>query len=129
MGTQLTNMADWSFLGANLKTQSGEAPTSEVLAGKEFVVLYFSAHWCPPCRGFTPHFAEWYKNGGSEKCEVVFVSWDQEEDSFNDYFSSMPWTAVCYDGPRNDVAGSNGIPNVGGIPSVVVMNGADGAFL
>lgn len=24
--------------------------TAEVVAGKKFVVIYFSAHWCPPVR-------------------------------------------------------------------------------
>jgi nucleoredoxin len=27
---------------------------SDSLQGKEVVALYFSAHWCPPCRSFTP---------------------------------------------------------------------------
>lgn len=30
------------------------------MAGKQALALYFSAHWCPPCRGFTPQLAEWY---------------------------------------------------------------------
>lgn len=28
-------------------------------AGKH-LGLYFSAHWCPPCRAFTPQLAKWY---------------------------------------------------------------------
>ena len=24
------------------------------------LLLYFSAHWCPPCRGFTPKFVEFF---------------------------------------------------------------------
>ena len=26
----------------------------------DFIGLYFSAHWCPPCRGFTPVLADTY---------------------------------------------------------------------
>jgi nucleoredoxin len=27
---------------------------------KHVVGLYFSAHWCPPCRGFTPNLVAKY---------------------------------------------------------------------
>merc|ERR1712187_375800 len=42
--------------------------------------FYFSAHWCPPCRGFTPQLASWYTNDLKNKgLEVVFVSSDKDE--------------------------------------------------
>ena len=33
----------------------------EALEGKKFVGFYFSAHWCPPCRGFTPVLKDFYE--------------------------------------------------------------------
>jgi nucleoredoxin len=30
---------------------------SFVFQGKTVIVFYFSAHWCPPCRQFTPVLA------------------------------------------------------------------------
>merc|ERR1712227_711490 len=65
------------------------------IAGKPFA-LYFSAHWCPPCRGFTPKLAEWYNAGLKDKMEIIFVSSDRDEASFNDYFKEMPWLALPY---------------------------------
>ncbi|KAJ1486250.1 thioredoxin-like-domain-containing protein [Baffinella frigidus] len=51
---------DAALLGETLLTADGEKPTSEVLAGKKTLALYFSAHWCPPCRGFTPTLVKEY---------------------------------------------------------------------
>ena len=54
-------MALVKLLGETLKTKDGVASTAEALKGKQAVALYFSAHWCPPCRGFTPQLVETYK--------------------------------------------------------------------
>ena len=45
----------------------------------------------------TPAFAVYYEDQGAAKdVEVVFVSADNEEDEFDEYFAEMPWTAVKY---------------------------------
>mmetsp|Transcript_119915 Transcript_119915/g.274753 ORF Transcript_119915/g.274753 Transcript_119915/m.274753 type:complete len:81 (-) Transcript_119915:67-309(-) len=46
------------LLGPTLVGQDGNVDTSS-LDGKT-IGLYFSAHWCPPCRGFTPKLTESY---------------------------------------------------------------------
>jgi len=45
------------LLGAKLIGKDGEVETMTALKGKTAVALYFSGHWCPPCRGFTPKLA------------------------------------------------------------------------
>ena len=62
------------------------------------VGLYFSAHWCPPCRGFTPKLADAYKEliGLGKSFEIVFLSSDKSEDAFKEYFNEMPWVALPF---------------------------------
>ena len=44
-------MADWvSLFGDKIQTKDGLKDTKELLSGKKVVGVYFSAHWCPPCR-------------------------------------------------------------------------------
>lgn len=71
------------------------------LAGEGKVLgIYFSAHWCPPCRAFTPQLVEWYRkikggpNGSS--FEIVFVSSDRDQGMFDEYFQEMPWHALPF---------------------------------
>jgi hypothetical protein len=53
-------------------------------------MFYFSAHWCGPCRSFTPTFCRWYeRHFAAKQLEVVFVSNDKNELDFKNYFSSM----------------------------------------
>ncbi len=37
------------------KAQPGEGTSGPLVE-----CIYFSAHWCPPCRGFTPQLAEMF---------------------------------------------------------------------
>ena len=68
------------------------------LAGK-VVGLYFSAHWCPPCRAFTPTLAAAYRDAvrASSAFEIVFVSSDRDPASFNAYYATMPWARVPFE--------------------------------
>ena len=62
------------IFGAELQGKGGIVNTSDALKEKKYVMIYFSAHWCPPCRGFTPVLAKKYSASASEqKIEVVFV--------------------------------------------------------
>jgi nucleoredoxin len=90
--------------------------------------IYFSAHWCPPCRGFTPTLANHYK-AYKEKglpFEVVFCSSDKDEASFESYYKemvsaggdwlSLPWSSTVQ---RQDL---NELFEVQGIPCLVIVD-------
>ncbi|KAG5474070.1 hypothetical protein CUR178_04181 [Leishmania enriettii] len=85
------------YLGelAKLQNQDTEVDVSS-LSGK-LVFLYFSASWCPPCRGFTPQLAEFYnKHSGPRNFEVVLATWDEDKDDFTTYYAKMPWLAIPF---------------------------------
>ena len=62
------------FEGPILDSDGNEV-SKDVLAGKT-IGIYFSAHWCPPCRGFTPKLVE-FRDANKKDFEVVFVSSDR----------------------------------------------------
>ena len=84
-----------------------EVPVGSLDGEGKVLGLYFSAHWCPPCRGFTPKLAEWYTKLTTgplkDKFEIVFVSSDRDEDSFDSYFDEMPWLALPYSAREHKV--------------------------
>ncbi|KDO32836.1 hypothetical protein SPRG_02529 [Saprolegnia parasitica CBS 223.65] len=95
--------------------------TAEILAGKK-VLLYFSAHWCGPCRGFTPTLATYYTKLQKQlNFEIVFVSSDSDDEAFAEYFGSMPWLALPYAERDRKEALSTKF-NVQGIPTLVVLD-------
>jgi len=90
------------------------------LAGKT-VGLYFSAHWCPPCRGFTPSLSENYtKHLKSKGLEIVFVSGDSDQANFDGYFGSMPWLAVPFDQQKYQAVSQRF--SVNGIPALLILD-------
>jgi len=116
------------LLGPELASASGTVKTADALAGKT-VGLYFSAHWCPPCRGFTPKLAEFYtKDLKAKNLEIVFVSSDKSAGEFTDYFGTQPWLALPFD-KRDVKAKLSKKYKVQGIPSFVILDGTTGATI
>lgn len=96
------------------------------LKGK-LVGLYFSAHWCPPCKIFSPKLVA-FRNKNADTFEVIFVSSDRELKAQLAYMKevSMPWPAVKFgSGDRDAMHKRFGIR---GIPSLIIL-GPDGQEL
>ncbi|KAL6878463.1 hypothetical protein ACP4OV_012633 [Aristida adscensionis] len=96
-----------------------KVPVSE-LVGKT-VLLYFSAKWCGPCRAFLPTLVKEY-NKIKEKnsdFEIVFISSDRDQSSFDEFFSDMPWLALPLEDERK--AFLKKTFKIRGIPSLVAI--------
>jgi nucleoredoxin len=95
----------------------GDLIGPEVKTPPKYTALYFSAHWCPPCRMFTPKLVEWYNKfkPANPDFELVFVSSDRSEEAMQEYIKgdNMPWPAVAFDKAQSDIFtkfSSDGIP-------------------
>lgn len=98
-------------------------PITYSLGDAPLTGLYFSAHWCPPCRGFTPILSEFYKviNSKKQQIEIIFVSSDQDKKSFEEYYNEMPFAALPFElrDEKNKLCDAFGIR---GIPSLLIFN-------
>jgi len=116
-------------LSPNLvQTKDGKAEPFKAGEKPKFTAIYFSAHWCPPCRAFTPKLVDWYKEFKSKhpNFELVFASSDKDEAAMLDYMkeTNMPWPAVKFG--EKKAAGLDKYA-AGGIPYLVLIdeNGKD----
>ncbi|KHN80082.1 Nucleoredoxin-like protein 2 [Toxocara canis] len=93
---------------------------SEALAGK-LVALYFSAHWCPPCRQFTPVLKDFYEELDGESFEIVFVSFDRTESDLKEYMEEAhgDWYFVPFGNTEIQELAKKF--DVSGIPALVVI--------
>jgi nucleoredoxin len=129
-----TTTALEELLGETLLKRTGEdgpenVSLSSLLVSKKQIILYFSAHWCPPCRGFTPLLSDPY-DGYKKKMittkeetetEIVFISSDSSEQAFAEYHKEMTFPALPFDKKRGEQLMTKF--GVEGIPSMVAIDG------
>jgi nucleoredoxin len=90
----------------------------ESLASKKLIAVYFSAHWCGPCRKFTPQLVDYYNRVAQQhpEFELIFFSFDRSNYAMQNYMleAKMPWPAIDYQKLEGKQAirkyAGNGIP-------------------
>ncbi|XP_017890356.1 nucleoredoxin-like [Ceratina calcarata] len=91
-----------------------------------FKGVYFSAHWCPPCKAFTPQLVDTYQRirERGHDFEVIFVSSDRSEESYNAYIETMPWLRIPFsqEERRRKLASAF---DVQAIPTLVILDPRD----
>lgn len=119
--------ADWatSLLGSTLVNADGKSvPVATALGNNRLIGLYFSAHWCGPCRGFTPKLVKFYKECRKHRksLEIIFISSDTSKQDMRGYMrgTNMPWLAVPYD--EKKLASIRHKYQVAGIPKLVILD-------
>lgn len=122
-----------SLLGSTLLNGSSTVATTAACKGKSTIALYFSAHWCGPCRGFTPSLVAAYAaakaSGNGNECLTVFCSSDSDEDAFKAYYAEMTGFHAL---PYSDRATKEALSTkfgVEGIPSLVVIDAITGELI
>ena len=119
-GTDLAAKDSNSLFPKKLIDNKGKSVSSKILENK-IVGIYFSAQWCPPCRGFTPSLVD-FRNKNSEDFEVVFVSSDRSSEDQLKYMEkyNMNFYAI----PHGSDAANNLKKKfeVRGIPSLVIVD-------
>eukprot|EP00656_Telonema_subtile_P005824 TRINITY_DN12662_c0_g1_i1.p1 TRINITY_DN12662_c0_g1~~TRINITY_DN12662_c0_g1_i1.p1 ORF type:complete len:137 (+),score=31.38 TRINITY_DN12662_c0_g1_i1:158-568(+) len=83
----------------------------------------FSAHWCPPCKMFTPQLAKIYNDLKAKglKFEVVYISRDSDQAAWNEYYAEMPWLALPYS-DRERAEALQKKYSVEGIPMLLLLD-------
>ena len=109
--------------GIELQRQNGTVVKSDDVIKDKLILLYFSAHWCPPCRGFTPLLKTFYEEKGKKNgvC-IIFVSSDRSESEMKSYFHESH--GDYYALPFNS-ASKNQLKkmcNVSGIPKLCLVH-------
>lgn len=110
-----TDLFDGPLLDAK-----GTEVSKEALAGKT-IGIYFSAHWCPPCRTFTPKLVK-FRDANKKDFEVVFVSSDRNPKAQMAYMkeTGMKWYTMPHrSGPANALAKKYGVR---GIPALIIVS-------
>jgi len=108
------------LLPSRILNNKGKSVSSSELAGK-VVGFYFSAHWCPPCRAFTPSLVD-FRDKNNDDFEVVFVSSDRSPDAQMSYMeeANMKWYTLEHRSQdANKLSQKFGIR---GIPALIIVS-------
>jgi len=60
----------------------------------------FSAEWCNRCQNLTSKLTQAYNDAVTKNknilFDIVFISLDNDQESFDEYYKDMPWKAIPF---------------------------------
>ncbi|CAF4270100.1 unnamed protein product, partial [Rotaria sordida] len=84
---------------------------------------------CGPCRRFTPKLIEFYNSHAKDKnFEIIFISSDNDEESFNEYYEHMPWLTLDFK-ESDKKAEIEKKFHITGIPTLILLDGYSGDII
>lgn len=110
--------------GDLVRLSEGElVPATAALNGKDLVAVYYSAHWCPPCRAFTPELSAFYDKAVKDypNFQMIFMSSDRSADAMKEY---MEWGKMNFPAVKYAQRGGSGLGELAarGIPYLIVLD-------
>jgi len=111
-----------------VKADESTKPVDEALAGKDIVLVYFSAHWCPPCRRFTPLLKNFYQDVSEKGVELIFVSSDRSKEDMLNYMKESHGDWYAFEHESKIGQKLNKKFRVSGIPTLVALK-TDGTII
>ncbi|XP_024990060.1 probable nucleoredoxin 3 isoform X3 [Cynara cardunculus var. scolymus] len=100
---------------------SGEQKVPLPSGEDKMICLLFSANWSRPCKAFIPQLVQAYNvlKDTSRELEVIFVSFDRDENGFKEHSKTMPWLVVPFDVKLQKILGN--LYKVNQIPSFIPL--------
>ena len=105
------------YTDVELQNRAGETvKLSDFIEEGKYTMLDFWASWCGPCRGEIPHLKEVYKEYGGKSFEIVSISLDEQQNTWEKAMDDeqMTWPQLVdlkgFEGPAATTYKVLGIP-------------------
>ena len=117
----MQNKNVYDYLPEEVDGKNGKTKLSDI-KNSPLIGVYFSAHWCPPCKAFTPLLSKFYKlaNEKEKQIEIIFISFDRDEKSYKEYYDSMPWLSFPFKSEKKEVFAKDF--SIKGIPALLIFD-------
>ena len=117
----MQNKNVYDYIPEEVDGKNGKTKLSDI-KNSPLIGVYFSAHWCSPCKAFTPLLSKFYKlsNEKEKQIEIIFISFDRDEKSYKEYYDSMPWLSFPFKSEKKEVFAKDF--SIKGIPALLIFD-------
>ena len=111
-----------NILSKNLRGVEGEEIPPSKFQNLEFILIYFSASFCPPSKPFTEMLLTFYQEANIEKqvLEIIQVTFDTQESDYKKFLEKIPWPRFSLGDTKSKELIAK--YEITGVPRLVVLN-------